>query len=215
MTIPEDPDPTTALVRGPPEGLCLDFVNTRSWRGTASPTEELQAPSDLLLWIERSGALDIAMLRRTCSDWQAAPARAEASLATALGVREALFRIFAATTAVWQPTRPIWMPSTCRTPRRSRTQRACGTGLGGCVWELPPRTPDPGLLLAPVLWSAGDLLAGSRRRLVRQCANPQCRWLFVDDSKSGTRRWCSMASCGNRAKAHRHYAKRRHVTPTS
>jgi predicted RNA-binding Zn ribbon-like protein len=60
-----------------------------------------------------------------------------------------------------------------------------------------------------VLWSAGDLLAGARRARLRQCANPQCRWLFLDDSKAGTRRWCSMASCGNRAKAHRHYAKTR------
>jgi predicted RNA-binding Zn ribbon-like protein len=63
------------------------------------------------------------------------------------------------------------------------------------------------LLLAPVLWSAGDLLTGGRLSRVRQCANPACLWLFVDDSKAGTRRWCSMASCGNRAKANRHYAR--------
>ena len=53
------------------------------------------------------------------------------------------------------------------------------------------------------------VLAGPRLPLVRQCNNERCLWLFVDDSKSGTRRWCSMASCGNRAKAHRHYARRR------
>lgn len=207
MTAKEDVDPTAALVRGPPEGLCLDFVNTRSWRGTASPAEEFQAPTDLLLWVGRSGTLDDATLHRARADWQAAPGRAEASLEAALALREALFRIFAATTADLAPDRAdIDALSTAlrATPERTRLRH----GRGGWVWDLPP---DPGLLLAPVLWSAGDLLAGSRLRLVRQCANPQCRWLFVDDSKSGTRRWCSMASCGNRAKAHRHYAKRRAV----
>jgi predicted RNA-binding Zn ribbon-like protein len=37
--------------------------------------------------------------------------------------------------------------------------------------------------------------------------NDQCGWLFMDDSKNGSRRWCSMQSCGNRAKAHRHYLR--------
>ena len=67
----------------------------------------------------------------------------------------------------------------------------------------------PWALLAPVLWSAGDLLAGPRLGRVRRCANPQCLWLFLDDSKTGNRRWCSMATCGNRAKAHRHYLRQK------
>jgi predicted RNA-binding Zn ribbon-like protein len=59
-----------------------------------------------------------------------------------------------------------------------------------------------------VLWSAADLLADPRRHRVRKCANSLCGWLFVDESKGGNRRWCSMAACGNRAKARRHYLKR-------
>ena len=46
-----------------------------------------------------------------------------------------------------------------------------------------------------------DLLAGPRLDRVRRCANPECGWLFLDDSRAGKRRWCSMQSCGNRAKA--------------
>jgi hypothetical protein len=42
---------------------------------------------------------------------------------------------------------------------------------------------------------------------VRRCANPECGWLFLDDSRAGKRRWCSMSSCGNRARARRHYHK--------
>jgi predicted RNA-binding Zn ribbon-like protein len=65
------------------------------------------------------------------------------------------------------------------------------------------------VLLAPVLWSAGDLLAGPRLDRVRRCANPECGWLFFDDSRAGKRRWCSMQACGNRAKARRHYHRSR------
>jgi predicted RNA-binding Zn ribbon-like protein len=42
---------------------------------------------------------------------------------------------------------------------------------------------------------------------VRVCAAEDCGWLFLDTSKNHTRRWCSMKSCGNRAKARRHYNK--------
>jgi predicted RNA-binding Zn ribbon-like protein len=71
--------------------------------------------------------------------------------------------------------------------------------------------PDPsaGALLAPTLWSAADLLVGAQLHRVRQCANPECGWLFLDNSKSGNRRWCSMSACGNCAKAHRHYLRQK------
>jgi predicted RNA-binding Zn ribbon-like protein len=60
--------------------------------------------------------------------------------------------------------------------------------------------------LAPVIWSAADLLTRADHR-VRRCANEACLWLFIDESKAGTRRWCDMSSCGNRAKSRRHYLK--------
>jgi predicted RNA-binding Zn ribbon-like protein len=47
------------------------------------------------------------------------------------------------------------------------------------------------------------LLEASGER-VRPCANPECVLWFVDTSRPGTRRWCSMAACGNRDKAARH-----------
>jgi predicted RNA-binding Zn ribbon-like protein len=48
-----------------------------------------------------------------------------------------------------------------------------------------------------------EIAAGNTDR-VRICDNDTCRWLFYDESRSGRRRWCSMATCGNRAKARRH-----------
>ena len=43
---------------------------------------------------------------------------------------------------------------------------------------------------------------------LRQCDDDDCGWLFLDRSKNGSRRWCSSADCGNRARARRHYQRR-------
>jgi predicted RNA-binding Zn ribbon-like protein len=53
-----------------------------------------------------------------------------------------------------------------------------------------------------------ELLARDRDR-VRQCAHAGCVLYFLDTTPKGNRRWCSMALCGNRAKAARHYARAR------
>lgn len=61
-------------------------------------------------------------------------------------------------------------------------------------------------------WTAADnylALLEDRPDRVRRCASPECVLHFLDTSKNGTRRWCSMAVCGNRAKAARHQARRR------
>ncbi|UQX01183.1 CGNR zinc finger domain-containing protein [Streptomyces sp. RerS4] len=61
-------------------------------------------------------------------------------------------------------------------------------------------------------WTAArdylELLSGSPDR-IRKCASESCVLHFHDTSRNGTRRWCSMAVCGNRAKASRHYARTR------
>lgn len=58
-----------------------------------------------------------------------------------------------------------------------------------------------------ILWDAATLLTSDRIAVLKRCANPDCAWLFLDESRRGNRRWCSMSECGNRAKARRHYRK--------
>ncbi len=50
-------------------------------------------------------------------------------------------------------------------------------------------------------------IATGRPERLRACADQACRWVFYDDSRTGRRRWCDMAVCGNRAKAARHRAR--------
>ncbi|WP_280504971.1 CGNR zinc finger domain-containing protein, partial [Nocardia farcinica] len=62
----------------------------------------------------------------------------------------------------------------------------------------------PGWLAAENLL---ELLAEAPHR-IRQCAHDRCILFFYDTSKNGTRRWHSMSTCGNRAKAARHYTRK-------
>jgi len=57
-------------------------------------------------------------------------------------------------------------------------------------------------------------IQSGRSERVRICANDTCRWVFFDQSRSGRRIWCDMASCGNRAKAARHRARAKAKTTT-
>jgi predicted RNA-binding Zn ribbon-like protein len=64
-------------------------------------------------------------------------------------------------------------------------------------------------MLWPVARSAAELLSSESVDRVRECASSTCTWLFIDDSRNRRRRWCDMASCGNRAKARRYYERHR------
>ena len=63
-------------------------------------------------------------------------------------------------------------------------------------------------LLVPALLDALDLARDDIAR-VRECAAENCAYLYVDTSRNGSRRWCSMERCGSRVKAHNYYARRR------
>ena len=195
-----DPAPSGVLLPPPADPLCLDFANTRYWRGSAEPIETLREPGDLLTWIGGAGLPGGEALR---ARWEADPAAGAAEWRAALDVRETIYRVLAEGVATADLA--ALNAALAEAPERRRLE-ATAQGFG---WRAEPWRPTLPYLLAPVLWSAADLLAGPRRGRVRICANPKCRWLFLDDSKAGNRRWCSMASCGNRAKAHRHYAKRK------
>jgi predicted RNA-binding Zn ribbon-like protein len=75
---------------------------------------------------------------------------------------------------------------------------------GGVDWRLTFDRGAGGAVRAVLAWDA--LRVSSPGRL-RPCANPECRLFLIDRSKPNTARWCSMAICGNRMKARRHYRR--------
>jgi predicted RNA-binding Zn ribbon-like protein len=80
---------------------------------------------------------------------------------------------------------------------------------GALRWQHRRRWRTPEALLLPIAAAMGDLVCLKDFTLVRKCENPTCTLWFHDISKGHARRWCSMALCGNRAKAAAHRARSR------
>jgi predicted RNA-binding Zn ribbon-like protein len=210
-TLRQPPNAETMLVSAAGEAICLGFANTLAWRGSAAPIEALRDFAALLAWAETHAALP-AQVAKSLAEWASDQrSKSQEALAEAIAMREAIYRLasaLASGAAVNDRDFAVLSDALALAPARQQLTRLAN----GFAWRIDlGNVAGAGLLipvlLAPVLWSAGDLMVGGAHRRIRQCANDRCLWLFVDASKSGTRRWCDMAACGNRAKARRHYLK--------
>jgi predicted RNA-binding Zn ribbon-like protein len=208
MVMPATPaDPAAiALQAVPGEATCLDYANTRMWRGATTPVEQLGALPDLLDWIASVAGLsaDVVGALRGWADTH--PDQAAPLFSAAIALRELVYRVFRAI-AAGAATADADLTALNRALAEAPPRVALARLGGGYAWRTDDAALSAPALLAPILWSAGDLLVQAPHRRIRQCANPECLWLFIDASKNGTRRWCDMAACGNRAKARRHYLK--------
>ncbi|WP_341716374.1 CGNR zinc finger domain-containing protein [Micromonospora sp. FIMYZ51] len=73
-------------------------------------------------------------------------------------------------------------------------------------WSLTAPPDQQCVVRAVIAWAGLRETAPDR---LRPCANDECRRFLVDRSRANTARWCSMATCGNRLKARRHYRRAR------
>lgn len=195
------------LILAPRNGLCLDFANTLAFRGT-TPQESLHSLADLAQWCATSGAVLAGEVQAIAPWMQRHPGPAAAIFREAIAIREMIYRVFHAVAVGGAPSDEdvaLLNRALKDAPARASLQRS-GAAFG---WRAAKARLSAAALLAPVLWSVGDLLTAPQLKQVRECANSECLWLFLDDSKNRTRRWCSMQVCGNRAKAHRHYIRRK------
>jgi predicted RNA-binding Zn ribbon-like protein len=81
--------------------------------------------------------------------------------------------------------------------------RAAGRAMRW-TWPAPGQLDDP---LRPITHAAVELLTGGTLEHLKICGN--CRWLFLDQSRNHSRRWCSMNECGTQMKQRRFVERRR------
>ncbi|MDX1501936.1 MAG: ABATE domain-containing protein [Thermoanaerobaculia bacterium] len=185
--------------------LCLDFVNTWEDRGRGE-TDGLRSYDDLLAFAAQTGIVEAAQADELAARAAERPAAARRAFEKARSLRELLYRLFAARVADRDPETAD-LETLSAASAEAATWRVLSPEGEGFTWRWRALEGEPGGLLAPVAASATDLLtAGSLDRL-RQCDAPRCTWLFLDASRNRSRRWCSMETCGNRAKARRHYRR--------
>lgn len=197
------PPRSETLVPAPAEDLCLSFANTRYWRGSDPATETLGNAQDLEAWLKANAPMPAAIGGKKAA---ASGFDLDAMFDAALAVRESIYAIFLAI-GEGRPLPEADLAAFNEVLATAPRKLGVSASDGAYAWIVEPPRASLGDTLAPVLWSAADLLTQSGSRRIRRCANDKCKWVFVDRSKGGTRRWCDMSACGNRAKSHRHYAR--------
>lgn len=159
----------------------LDFLATLAGRRRPEPKELLLEPRDLDRW------LLAARLAKT------PPRAGAAELEAARELREAIHRLaLARLDAKPFPARDRALLNRWAAEPPPAPQ----LGPSGLSWT----SGGASALLAALARDAVELLGGPAAERLRRCEGPTCAILFVDGSRSGRRRWCSMAACGNKEK---------------
>lgn len=184
----------------------LDFVNT-AVAADGVPRDLLPDLSALASWLVQAGAIDRSTARRALAKWEGRRS-GDGVVEQARAFRAALCRLADAAA------------NGRRLPRATldgiNRLLARGTGLTQVVSDEHGFTTRRGLrldqpvdLLVPVAEAAADLLCHADLGRIRRCAHPACVLYFLDGTKNGTRRWCDMRTCGNRANAAAYYRRQR------
>jgi predicted RNA-binding Zn ribbon-like protein len=186
----------------------LDFANTVNGRSAAHPEELLTDYSRLLQWGEEAGVITKKTAERLSVAWQAAPARAQASLRNAVVVRDAIYDVFSAVAERRvAPGAQVAVLNKAICDASKHLQIAYDNQQFIWEWICPEDSFDS--VLWPVARAAVNLLTSEQLTYVRLCAADTCKWLFLDTTKNHRRRWCEMKTCGNRSKAKRYYRRQK------
>jgi len=202
----ENPSPF-AFIAG---ALCLDFVNTVSSHRSEHAREKLCTFTDLIRWSREANLLDAEEAYSFLSDSSEDSEQTSKVLQDARRLRQILFRIFEAVEQRKNPS-PDVLAAFNETLRSFPVQLEVRLQDENFCCERRIRQTDASRLLAPVVWSAADLLGSARIHRIRQCADDGCGWFFVDNTKNRSRRWCAMSDCGSHAKAKRYYQRKKRV----
>jgi predicted RNA-binding Zn ribbon-like protein len=173
---------------------CLDFVGTLKHRGRSKAEELLTTPQRLSEWAVQAGLVDAAI------------EVTDGELATAIALREAIYRIVSARLEGGDSS-----PSDIDLVKQhvSHPQLAPRLQPNGSI----SRDGTPPQLLARLAADLLDLLAGPDIDKVKNCVHPDCSRLYVDTSRAQNRHWCGMGTCGNKVKVQAFRERQRAAVP--
>jgi predicted RNA-binding Zn ribbon-like protein len=176
----------------------VDFVNTRRERWRRG-VETLVTPEDLATWLVRAGVMETpaAVSRKV--------------LAQAIDLREAIDTLLVGAIedgGAAAPTEAITLIDDWLVFAGVRPQLVAGDGGVPLLTERAA-ADSPRRALGTIALDAATMLGTDQRARIRICASETCSGRFFDRSPAGGRRWCSMRTCGNEAKARRHRQRQR------
>lgn len=192
------------------ERLCLDFVNSISCRESEDKRRDWFTSYDKLVdWSHHAGIIGDDQAQSLIQKAQNLPSEANQTLVQAVQLRETIYRIFRSYTSGAQ-TDPEDLKIFNKAIHHyyQSIHLVPGENDFSMYFGIPEDAFDS--MVPPIVQSAVDILTSEKElNRVKRCEGDPCGWLFFDTSRNRSRRWCSMADCGNRAKAHRFYQSKK------
>jgi predicted RNA-binding Zn ribbon-like protein len=190
------------------EHLSLDFANTLGGLRGGKTEEFLREYADLVAWGQQAGILSDNDRQRLIAEAGRHPSEVQVVLARAVTLREAIYRLFAAVIRRQSPSGDDVSVLNAELAL-SLVHRSIVANVDGFDWRWEQSPSSLDAVLWPVSIAAADLLISGERRRLRECASEQCSWLFLDQTRNHSRRWCDMKGCGNQAKVRRYRRRQR------
>lgn len=184
--------------------LSVDFINTRI-RENGEPKELLESFEDFIAWTVKTELLDLSQAKDVLQTWSGKP-RAAQVFKRALKFRELLHQMIS-DAARGAAIKPDAIESINLILKEENGYAEVVRIEGGFEKHFHADYSVPERLLAPIAEAAADLLCYSNPAYLKKCETPECVIYFYDVTKNHARRWCSMAICGNRAKAAAFYQR--------
>ena len=182
--------------------LSLDFINTLIAEN-GEPKDLLEDFKDFAAWAIGANLLETSQAERLIKDWNA---ELETAFTDALEFREVLREMFVGLTH-GKPVRTAAIAAINREIQNKSGAAEIRKTENGFEKSFRADYQKPRQLLAPIAESAADLLCYGDLSLIKKCEASDCVLYFYDTTKNHKRRWCSMAACGNRAKAAAFYQR--------
>jgi predicted RNA-binding Zn ribbon-like protein len=186
----------------------LDFINTLE-NERAGTVEHLTSAADALRWLREHDLLHRQMFDDLSAKVEADPAFADQAMRRLRRIRSGLRELVDAKVE-HRPPDPAALRDVNRALRTQYVYELVPASDGISLDHRHEGDPVDGALARLSETIARELTQGEAERL-RICANDECRWVFYDSSAAGRRKWCDMATCGNRAKVARHRARQREL----
>lgn len=176
--------------------LCLDFINTVSDYTEDEPINYITNEQEWLTWLKRVKLIEEDFCELEANSF---------NIAQILSVRDTLYKLFAS--YVRQKIIQKKILSLFNKDLKWMNKHLKFISQENEITEiLDYNRFSANNYLLPIIKSAKDILTSKQLKNINEC--PNCGWIFLDKTKSSTRRWCNMKACGNKIKTQKYYRKK-------
>lgn len=180
--------------------LCLDFINTVSDYTEHEPLNYITNEQEWLTWLKR-----VKLIEEDFCGFE----KDSFSIYKIMSVRETLYKLFASYVREKVIEKKILSQFNKDFGWMNNHLKFISTGKE--IKEvLDYNKLSANDYLLPIIRSAKDVLTSKLLKNIKEC--PNCGWIFLDKTKSNTRRWCNMKACGNKIKTQKYYRKKSEKT---